>query len=130
MSRTESSRLNPLSSVRKVFPYPGTIVSATAQEFHNSRQLLLALNSSEKDNYFIAAIGFYYNGNPYVLEDGVELYRYVADYDRWVLCGYYPGCRGDNSYKTVFVLGDYAYVAATSSNYYGCAPLHFAYRDR
>lgn len=87
-------------------------------------------NPFEKDNYFVAAIGFYYYGNPYVLEDGVELYRYVADYDRWVLCGYYPGCRGDNSYKTVFVLGDYAYIAATSSNYYGCAPLLFAYRDR
>lgn len=87
-------------------------------------------NQFEKDYYYVPAIGFYYSGSPYVLEDGVELYKYLADYDRWVLCGYYPGCRGDNSYKTVFVIGDYAYVAATTSNYDGCAPLHFAYRDR
>jgi len=87
-------------------------------------------NQFEKDYYYVPAIGFYYSGSPYVLEDGVELYKYLADYDRWVLCGYYPGCRGDNSYKTVFVIGDYAYVAATTSNFDGCAPLHFAYRDR
>ncbi len=86
-------------------------------------------NPFEKDYSFVPAIGFYYNGSPYVLEDGVELYKYLADYERWVLCGYYPGSRGDNSYKTVFVIGDYAYIAATSSNYYGCAPLHFAYSD-
>lgn len=85
-------------------------------------------NPFGKDNYHAPATGFYYNGSPYVLEDGVELYRYVADHDRWVLCGYYPGGRGYNSYKTVFVIGDYAYIA-TSSNYYVSAPLHFAYRD-
>ena len=87
-------------------------------------------NFFDKDACSIDAIGFYYNGSPYVLEDGVKLYRYYADYKRWVVCGYFPGSMGGDSYKTTFVIGDYVYVAATFSHYWGCAPLHFAYRDR
>jgi hypothetical protein len=86
-------------------------------------------NPFEKDNYFVHAIGYYLNGTAYVLEDGVDLYKYYPERARWVLCGHYPGGRGDNSYKTAFVIGDYAYIAATSSNYAGCAPLLFAYSN-
>ncbi len=90
----------------------------------------MSKNSFNKDNYSNHAIGFYYNGKAYVLEDGGRLYKYYADRGRWVLCGYYPGCRSDNSYKTVFVIGDYAYIPAISGNYWGCSPLHFAYRSQ
>lgn len=90
----------------------------------------MSKNTFSKDNYTNHAIGFYYNGNAYVIEDGGRLYKYYADRGRWVLCGYYPGCRSDNSYKTVFVIGDYAYIPAISGNYGGCSPLHFAFRNR
>lgn len=89
----------------------------------------ISKNRFDKNSYLNDAIGFYSNGSAYVLEDGQDLYRYYRDIDRWILCGRYPGCRADNSYKTVFVVGDDAYIAAISSNYSGCSPFLFAYRD-
>lgn len=87
----------------------------------------MSKNNFNKDTYSNHALGFYYNGRAYVLEDGGLLYKYYAERGIWVLCGYYPGCRPDNSNKTVFVIGDYAYIPAISGNYGGCSPLHFAY---
>ena len=89
----------------------------------------ISKNNFNKDNYFNHAFGFYSNGSAYVLEDGQYLYKYYRDLGRWILCGAYPGCRADNSYKTVFVIGDDAYIAATSGNYSGCSPLLFVYQD-
>lgn len=90
----------------------------------------MSKNTFSKDSYSRHAIGFYYNGRAYVIEDGGRLYKYYADRGKWVLCGYYPGCRPDNSYKTVFVTGEYAYIPAISGNYGGCSPLHFAFRNQ
>jgi hypothetical protein len=89
----------------------------------------ISKNNFNKDNYSNHAIGFYSNGIAYVLEDGQYLYKYYNDLARWILCGAFPGCRADNSYKTVFVIGDDAYIAAISGNYWGCSPFLFVYRD-
>lgn len=90
----------------------------------------ISKNNFNKDYYSNYALGFYYNGQAYVLEDGGLLYRYYPDRGRWILAGYYPGCRADNSYKTVFITGGYAYIPAISGNYYPCSPLHYAFRNQ
>ena len=86
-------------------------------------------NQFDKDSYFVHAIGFYSNGSAYVLEDGQDLYKYYRDIDRWILCGRYPTCQANSSYKTVFVIGEDAYIAALSDSYSGCSPFLVVYRD-
>ena len=44
----------------------------------------MSKNKFSKDTYSEHALGFYYNGRPYVLEDGGVLFKYYADLGRWV----------------------------------------------
>lgn len=80
-------------------------------------------------NYSNNPVGFSYNGTGYVLQAGRYLYKFDITNNRWIKTSQYPGPRGDNSYKTIFVIGDKAYFAATSSNYSGCAPLMYLYQN-
>jgi len=88
-----------------------------------------SINPFSKKQYFVQAIGFSTNGTGYVLNLGIELYKYDLANDRWILVSYYPGSRSDNSYKTTFVIGGKAYVAATSGNYVGNSPLMYSYQE-
>jgi hypothetical protein len=63
------------------------------------------------------------------LQGGENLFKYDILNGIWIKVSEFPGSRGDNSYKTVFVIGSRAYVAATSSNYAGCAPLMYSYQE-
>jgi len=88
-----------------------------------------ATNIFMSEQYCENPFGFAMNNTGYVLQAGQHLYKYDYLNDRWVLTSNYPGERGDNSIKTVFVIGNVAYVAATASNYAGCAPLMFSYQE-
>lgn len=48
---------------------------------------------------------------------------------KWTQISNYPGIRGDNSYKTTFVIGNKAYIAATSGNYGGNSPLMYSFGE-
>ena len=86
-------------------------------------------NPFKKDNYNVHAIGFSFKGTGYVLQSGQYLYKYDILSDIWVKTSEYPGCRGDNSYKTIFVIGDKAFFAATFSNYTCGSPLMYSYKE-
>lgn len=86
-------------------------------------------NPFQQEHYRIDAIGFAMNNTGYVLHSGDYLYKYDVAEDRWVLTSFYPGCAGYEAYKTMFVLDDEAYAAATYSYAYSCAPLLFRYRE-
>lgn len=88
-----------------------------------------AANPFQFESYCERPFGFAMNNTGYVLHSGQHLYKYDYANDRWVLMSNYPGPRGDNSIKTVFVIDGTAYVAATASNYSGCAPLMYSYQE-
>ncbi|MGL1888200.1 MAG: IPT/TIG domain-containing protein [Reichenbachiella sp.] len=91
--------------------------------------LKISNNIFDRSSYSQNAIGFYSNNTAYVIEDGEYLYKYNRQSDNWSLASMFPGCRGDNSYKTVFSIQNKAYVAATSGSYGGCSPLLYEYSD-
>jgi hypothetical protein len=89
----------------------------------------ISANPIQKQSYTENAFGFSYNGTGYVLQGGENLYKYDILNGIWIKVSEFPGSRGDNSYKTAFTVGSRAYIAATSSNYVGCAPLMFSYHE-
>jgi hypothetical protein len=89
----------------------------------------ISANPIQKQSYSENAFGFSYNGTGYVLQGGENLYKYDILNGIWIKVSEFPGSRGDNSYKTAFTVGSRAYIAATSSNYVGCAPLMFSYHE-
>ncbi|MCX6233345.1 MAG: IPT/TIG domain-containing protein [Bacteroidetes bacterium] len=86
-------------------------------------------NPFSKQNYCVHAIGFALNNTGYVLHSGEKLYKYDIINNKWILTSMYPGPSGYDSYKTIFIIGDKAYIAATSSSYIGCAPLMYSYQE-
>jgi N-acetylneuraminic acid mutarotase len=88
----------------------------------------ISVNPFTKPSYSQQSIGFSFKGTGYVLQAGQDLYKYDTNTNTWVKTSQYPGSSGNNSYKTVFVIGTKAYFAATSSNYVGGAPLMYAYQ--
>lgn len=95
----------------------------------NDSWINVASNSFSLQSYSQLAIGFGYKETGYVLQSGKDLYRFDVERNQWILSSNYPGPYGYNSYKTVFVINDKAYVAATSTNYSGGAPLMYSYQD-
>jgi hypothetical protein len=89
----------------------------------------ISANPLLQQSYSENAIGFSYNGTGYVLQAGENLYKYDISNGIWIKVSEFPGSRGDNSYKTVFTIGSKAFIAATSSNYVGCAPLMYSYQE-
>ncbi len=89
----------------------------------------IATNPFFKEYYSVDAIGFALNNTGYVLHSGQSLYKYDVTNNSWTLVTYYPGSRADNSYKTTFIIGDKAYIAATSGNYSGNSPLMYSYQE-
>jgi hypothetical protein len=86
-------------------------------------------NPFQKSFYGSQSIGFAFKNTSYVLLHGQVLYKYDVANDRWIKTSVFPGCRGDNSYKTAFVIGDQAYIGAISGNYSNCHPLLYLYQD-
>ncbi len=89
----------------------------------------IATNPFFKEHYDVDAIGFALNNTGYVLHSGEYLYKYDITYNCWTQVSNYPGKRADNSYKTTFIIGDKAYIAATSGNYSGNSPLMYSYYE-
>jgi len=89
----------------------------------------IATNPFFKEYYNVDAIGFTLNNTGYVLHSGQYLYKYDITNNCWTLVSNYPGSRADNSYKTTFIIGNKAYVAATSGNYSGNSPLMYSYQE-
>ena len=89
----------------------------------------IATNPFFKEQYNVHAIGFALNNTGYVLHSGEYLYKYDITNNCWTQVSNYPGKRADNSYKTTFIIGDKAYVAATSGNYSGNSPLMYSYHE-
>jgi hypothetical protein len=80
-------------------------------------------------NYYQSTIGFNLNGTGYVIHSGTDLYKFDTLNERWVLTSRYP-FSGYNVYKSSFVIGNKAYVAALDSHYAGEAPLLFMYQEK
>jgi hypothetical protein len=95
----------------------------------NDNWIEISTNSFSKEAYSEVAIGFAYKETGYVLQSGKDLYRFDLERNQWILSSNYPGPYGYNSYKTIFVINEKAYVAATSANYSGGAPLMYGYQD-
>ena len=74
-------------------------------------------------------IGFSYQNTGYILDKGQNLYRYDYLNDKWNYVSIYPEIRGDNSYKSTFVIENDAYIAVTAGNYFGNYPHLFVYND-
>ncbi len=86
-----------------------------------------AANMFSKGYYSVSAKCFTCNNTGYVLADGTDLYKYDFINDKWVLKTKYPNEWGSNSKKSIFVIQNEAYIAATSSNYVDGAPFMYLY---
>jgi len=95
----------------------------------NDNWIQKAPNLFSLEQYYTNAKCFTYNNTGYVLNKGTDLYKYDFLNDKWILVSYFPNSYGFNSEKSIFVLGDMAYIAATFSNYQGGSPLMFSYQD-
>ena len=89
----------------------------------------ISANPIQQQSYHENAFGFSCNGTGYILQGGENLYKYDILGSVWIKVSEFPGSRGDNSYKTAFTIGSMAFIAATSSNYVGCAPLMYSYQE-
>jgi hypothetical protein len=95
----------------------------------NDNWIQKAPNLFTLEQYDTNAKCFSYNNTGYVLNKGTDLYKYDTINDKWILVSNFPNSYGFNSEKSIFVLGDFAYIAATFSNYQGGSPLMFSYQD-
>ena len=95
----------------------------------NDNWIQKASNLFSLEQYFTNAKCFTYNNTGYVLNKGTDLYKYDYINDNWIHVSKFPNSYGFNSEKSIFVLGNMAYIAATFSNYEGGSPLMFAYQD-
>ncbi|MEQ8905858.1 IPT/TIG domain-containing protein [Ekhidna sp.] len=86
----------------------------------------ISRNDFSQYTYTLLTLGFYYDGNAYVLADGDELFRYDFDQNKWNLISYYP-CDGGGSYKSIFVLDNGIYFASTAAGVVSCSPLLYKF---
>ncbi|MEL7146285.1 MAG: hypothetical protein AAFO69_07950, partial [Bacteroidota bacterium] len=109
--------------------YLATYGATLSYDFQSDTWEELSKNNTTPNSSRPHALGFYANGNAYILQNGAFLYKYSKETNNWILSGKYPGCGVSGLYPVVFVIEDTAYIAATWSSTGGCAPLMFAYRD-
>lgn len=86
-------------------------------------------NTFSKDYYSVLAKCFTYNNTGYVLNNGTDLYKYDFVDDRWILTTKYPNVWGSNSEKSIFIIENEVYIAATFSNYQDGAPFMYSYHE-
>lgn len=85
-------------------------------------------NPFQKGNYYKGTIGFVLNGTCYVLDSGTDLFKFDILINRWILISKYP-YSGNGVYKTSFVIGDMAFIAALRSGHPDEYPLLFRYQE-
>jgi hypothetical protein len=95
----------------------------------NNNWILKSGNIFSLEQYYVGAKCFTLNNTGYVLNKGTDLYKYDYVNNVWILVSFFPGPQGFNSEKSFFVIGNSAYIAATSSNYQGGSPLMYSYQE-
>jgi IPT/TIG domain. len=95
----------------------------------NDNWIQKASNIFYKETYSVYAKCFTYNNTGYVLNNGTDLYKYDFVNDRWIYTTKYPNVWGSNSEKSIFIIGNEVYIAATFSNYQAGAPFMYLYME-
>lgn len=97
-------------------------------DVQNDQWIVRNSNPFFRDSYCFDADGFSLNNTGYVLNNGRELYKYDAFINKWIIVSKYPKYYHDAE-KTVFVIGNTAYVAAIYSHSTSGGPFMFAYQE-
>lgn len=75
----------------------------------------------------VHTIGFNNTNSAFVLNEGTDIYRFDVSNSQWVYATEYPGCSGNETYKTFFTVGNTIYIAATGGSAINCYPRLFQF---
>lgn len=93
----------------------------------NDNWIEKAPNLFFKDYYSVTAKCFTNNNTGYLLNNGTNLFKYDFVNDKWILMTKYPNVWASNSEKSIFIINNDTYIAATSSSYQAGSPFMYLY---
>jgi len=71
---------------------------------------------------------FQYKGAGYVMQHGMNLYKFDTLRKKWIQVSVFPANNGDELYKTTFIIGDAVFLAVPDSQY-STGPFLFSYQE-
>jgi hypothetical protein len=95
----------------------------------NDNWTFIASNPFSKETYSVNALCYSNKDTGYVFNRGQFLWKFNASTNLWNLVSIYPGIRGDDSKKSIFIINNKAYFAAVSGHYYESHPLLYVYSE-